>query len=245
MAGRRGGRRKKQANGVDNGAGPGAGHNTGTGESSVNQEATRNANVQERKAAIERAMESVYQLDKDIAAVIAEEIAPLREDKSAVMKSLRERFQITAEVFRARYYAYRLKRRAEDANDEITQDALAELFEVCPVSGQGSFATALDATRPGVVVASAPREPAAPVITIQPADGSSPVPPSPPFEEAAAVDPEAAWEMGSRARKEGRPVSEHPFTEPHQHVARARFEQGWSDEDYEIRRARGEARPDA
>lgn len=211
----------------------------GSTEPSVNQEATRNHNVGERRDALAAALKGVYELDAEIAGIIEAEVKPLREDKSAITTSLRERFNITAKVFRARYYAYRLEREAEAANDEITQDAIRELFEVCPVTGQGSFAQALDSTAPQPAKATKPVANKPPAPSPEPQAQSE----SPSFaEDEAPDDPEAAWQLGVDARKASPSRDEAlkrcPY-EPAQMTLRSRFEEGVDVEDYEQQRASG------
>jgi hypothetical protein len=207
--GGRGGRGKK------NGEAPAA-----VAETSGSQEASRNHNVGERRESMRNALNSVYELDQEIAGIIEEHVKPLREDKSEIMTSLRERFNLPAKIFRARYYAYRAEREAADSSDEITQDAIRELFEVCPVTGQGSFAEALGTTVPPPPAAPAPKPPktSAPKLT---------------------EDPEEAWAQGEAARKAGQTLASCQYVGEAQKRLRGRWEEGWESADFEIKRASG------
>ena len=109
-------------------------------------EATRFANVSARTDILRESLTRFYQLDKEIQSVVEEHIKELREEKSDIVKRVREDLNMPAKVFRARYYSYRVEQDAIAADDQITQDALVELFTVCPVTGQASFAEALDST---------------------------------------------------------------------------------------------------
>lgn len=216
----------------------GLGDNSGTAH-----DATAEANVSSRRDALRTALNSMYDLDVEIKALTAEHIKPLREVKAAIMESMRERFGITAKLFRARYYPYVLERDAEASNDEVTGDALREFFEVCPVTGQGSFAAALETTRSAPQRATQPRQQAEPAPSSLPADTDA----DERFEEDAreTTDPEQAWELGYTARKDAPSMPEalkrSPFDQPHQSVLRSRFEEGVEAADIDIKRQMGQA----
>jgi hypothetical protein len=218
--------------------------------STAGEDQTRNHNIGERRAAMREALENVYALDCEIADFIEEHVKPLREDKSAIMTSLRERFGLTAKVFRARYYGYRLEREAADNSDEITQDAIRELFEVCPVTGQGSFAEALGATisstppKPPKAAAAPPKPGGAPPGERPEEGDDDPVEIEDDGEELPD-DPEAAWQLGDQARRSSPSAAEAlkrcPYDQPHQKKLRARFEEGVESADFELERASGRA----
>jgi hypothetical protein len=213
---------------------------TGAAPEAAAVDATADHNVGKRRDAMRTALNSIYQLDAEIATIVEEQVKPLREDKSATMTSLRERFGLTAKVFRAAYYPYRLQREAEAAHDEVTQDSLRELFEVC-AGGQHSFLRALDsvtAADPRKPFHTIPQKPPAPVASPKPQQDEADEPPD---------DPEAAWALGAAARRENGSVAEAlkrcPYDAPQQKKLKARFEEGVDAEDFEIKRASGQVQP--
>lgn len=107
------------------------------------EDATKQHNIGERKQEIVNALQRLYALDCEIAAIVESDIKELRDEKSDIKTSLRERFGLTNKMIQARYYSYRIERDAAAANDGPTMDAIRELFEALPTGGQGSFLEAL------------------------------------------------------------------------------------------------------
>ena len=97
------------------------------------------SNSQARGPDIINAMQEIYVLDCTIKRLTKQHIAPIRTSRSEILNRLRDDYQITAAMFRARYYAYRLEQEAIDGEDEPTQAAIRELFQLVPVGGQSSF----------------------------------------------------------------------------------------------------------
>jgi ribosome modulation factor len=102
----------------DDATAPGVGHNAG-----------------DREAAIKAALEDMYRIDGEIQDIIEEEVKSLREEKSTIKTSLRERFSLTSKMIQARYYSYKIEREAEAANDTVTLAAIRELYRVLPIGG--------------------------------------------------------------------------------------------------------------
>lgn len=137
-------RKRKQTNGVD-------GEPLDEGQ----QDATAAHNVGNRQEELTKALAKVFSIDEQIATIVEQEIKDLRSDKSDVIQSLRERFNIPAAIFRARYYSYRMERKAAADNDQATLDQIRELYELAPVGETVDFLGALDASRPPADTASA------------------------------------------------------------------------------------------
>lgn len=205
-------------------------------------DATADHNIGKRRDAMRSALNSIYDLDAEIAVIIEDHIKPLREDKSQIMTSLRERFGLTAKVFRAAYYPYRLQRDAEAANDEVTQDSLRELFEVC-ADGQHSFLRALDS----VTAANGKGKPIPSVPP--PASRAAPKPQQQDEGDEPPDDPEAAWALGAQARRDCPSLAEAlkrcPYEGRQQKHLKLRFDEGADAEDFEIRRASGQVQAPA
>jgi hypothetical protein len=98
-------------------------------------EATVGHNSGERAAAIADGLREMYALDGEIAAIVERDIKELRASKSAIKDSLRERFNLTSRMIQARYYSYKIEREAVEASDDLTLQAIRELYEVLPVGG--------------------------------------------------------------------------------------------------------------
>jgi len=105
---------------------------------------SHDANVMHRKEQIAKSLERLYQLDREIADIVAGEIKGLREDKAEIRKQLKEDFNMPGKLVNARYAAYKLERLAEDTKDEVTLDAIREMFSYVPVGGQGSLMPGLE-----------------------------------------------------------------------------------------------------
>lgn len=98
-------------------------------------DATREHNVKARKDAISEGLEKLYQLDRQIAALMEKHIAGPREDKNKIKADLREAYQIPAALLQARYASYKLERFAEESSDDTTLDIIREMFDALPVGG--------------------------------------------------------------------------------------------------------------
>jgi len=109
------------------------------------REMTRDHNMGNRKDTVIDAFQRMYALRRQIKEIIDSDVKPLREEVSDIKAMLLDRFNMPAKLVNLRYTAYEAERRAVEAGDEVTQDAIRELFEILPVTGQGSFAPALDA----------------------------------------------------------------------------------------------------
>lgn len=107
-------------------------------------DATRSNNVQARGEALKESLEELYQLDCKIKAAIAAHVQDHRDAKGDIMKRLREDFNMPSALVRARYVAFRIERQAEDAQDDVTLDAIHELFELAPTGQTANMVDALD-----------------------------------------------------------------------------------------------------
>ncbi len=93
-------------------------------------------NVANRKQRIGDALKRTWLLDQEIDDLIEEHIKDLREEKSSIKKVLREKLNISAKVFHARYASYRLEAQARAAEDHATLDTIKELFGESPIGSQ-------------------------------------------------------------------------------------------------------------
>ena len=93
------------------------------------------SNVKAITDAIVDGFAEMYQLDRQIDALIERHIRPLREKKSEVKRILREGYNMPAKLVSARYTGYVIERTAEDAGDSATQDTIRMLYEALPVRG--------------------------------------------------------------------------------------------------------------
>jgi len=211
-----------------------------------NEEAARHHNMGERRDEMRRALSHVYELETEIRAIIESDVKPLRSDRSEIIKSVRERFGMPANIFKARYRSYQIERDAQAANDEITQDAIRELFEVAPVNGQGSFVfdddlprsrqvEAEGSTTTDQLYAEATRHFAkASALAGARAMASVPKP-------GDAEDPEAAWAAGDEARRANKVRGSNPHRKGT--ALSARWFEGWDAANAELIRAAGGAPP--
>ena len=96
-----------------------------------------------RSEAIGDALKRIFDLDRRIEAIIADEIQDLRDDKTKIKKELREAHNITARVFQARYAAYKLEQQAIEADDDVMKMTLKELFDIAPVGATADMMEAV------------------------------------------------------------------------------------------------------
>lgn len=187
------------------------------------------ANVKARADFFAQACEDIYQLDQKIADIVDAEIRDLREGKQDIMRILREEYHIPAVIFRARYYAYKIERKANDAKDNATLDVIKELFDSLPI---GEIIEIMDegAEEP-------PPRPAAP----------PPMPEPAPERLISAADEErregdgaeihdydAAKEAGYRAGFAGQSLTVCPYKGPTQKGLKAQFEDGWQQGQFDL-----------
>lgn len=110
---------------------------------------TAHSNSRARGDTLKSSLERLYQADREIAALIESSgIAELRAEKSDIFKVLRDDFQMPSALVRARYTAFRFERAAEDGQDDITADAIREMFELVPIGGMVDMMDALQKTAP-------------------------------------------------------------------------------------------------
>ena len=98
-------------------------------------ETTRLHNARARSDVFKDSLEELYQLDARIGVAIEKHIKQLRAAKTDIMTKLREDYNLTAPMVRARYGSYKLERAAQDSSDQTTLDTLRELFTALPVGG--------------------------------------------------------------------------------------------------------------
>jgi hypothetical protein len=113
----------------------------------MSNDATRDHNTKHRQEQIAKGIDLIYRIDQEIADLTAAHLKDLREDKSAIFKRLREDYQMPAPLMRARYAAYKLERAAIESEDDVTLDAIHEMFDILPVGGQGSLMPGLAAPK--------------------------------------------------------------------------------------------------
>lgn len=97
-----------------------------------------------RNKRLEDALRRTYQLDRQIKALTDQHTGSLKDEKSKIKKGLREDLNITAKVFNARYFAYRLEADARAADDNPTLENLRELFTIAPVGTTANMFDAID-----------------------------------------------------------------------------------------------------
>ena len=107
--------------------------------------AAQGHNSQNRTVAIQQALEQIFLKDREIARLIEQHIADLRQDKRDIKKRLRDDHEITPAMFNVRYTGYKKEREAKDAGDDKVADTIRELYEICPVGHQVSLIDALQA----------------------------------------------------------------------------------------------------
>lgn len=115
--------------------------NRGNGQDSAVQDPKHN--VANRNKQIENALSETYKLDCQIKALVEKHIQPLRDAKSDIKKHLREDLSMPAKVFNIRYKAYQLEADAIANEDDITMQAIQELFEISPPGTQINMLDAL------------------------------------------------------------------------------------------------------
>lgn len=108
---------------------------------SSNPSANNEHNVKARKDAINESLEAMYKLDCKIKAATEKHVKPHRDAVADIKSKLKSDYQITAEVIKARFVPYRLERRAQDAEDWTTLDAIRESFDHLPVGGHVDLVT--------------------------------------------------------------------------------------------------------
>lgn len=214
MAGRRGRPR---------GSGKGKSTTTAPPEQHAGAVDTQTSNIGNREKEMRAAFKALYSIDNEIAAVIEEHVKPLRADKSGIVDSLRERFGLTSKYFKANYKLYQLTEDATRAKDDVSLDALRELF-------------AIVAERFGADI----ELPARPVRSTSEQEIEEPV------QGAAAEthDPEQAWSEGEAAGKRNAGLAACPYSLPHQHKLKARWEEGYEAGETEVARAMGQPAPE-
>lgn len=90
-------------------------------------------NAKSRKDAINDALARIYQLKKQEAAAVKAAVQPFRDKISDIKTELREDYNITNQVLQARLYSFVLEQKAKDSKDEVTLEALREMFKNAPV----------------------------------------------------------------------------------------------------------------
>lgn len=113
--------------------------------------------MKHRGEQIAKSLERMYQIKAKIAKLTEEHLADLRADFSNIKKKLREDYNMPSKLVNARFVTYSLERQAQDGHDDITLDAIREMFEYVPVGGQGSLI-------PGFEAAEKPRKGKLPTI---------------------------------------------------------------------------------
>jgi hypothetical protein len=108
---------------------------------------TAKHNVANRSKMFEDALADTFALDQKITAAQAKHVKPLQANKSDIKKKLRKDLNVTADVFNARYVAYKLEGRAIAAGDDATLDTLREMFEHSPVGTQMDLVDGLEAAK--------------------------------------------------------------------------------------------------
>ena len=108
------------------------------------QDATQGHNAKARADVIVESFKRLYELDREIKVLTEDHLKELKDEKSDIKARLREDFGMTARLVQARYGLYRVEREAEDASDNVTLDAIHELFEVLPVGGMVDLVSAID-----------------------------------------------------------------------------------------------------
>lgn len=102
-------------------------------------------NLVSRKEAIDDALKQVYALKKDIKEALAEHVKPLREEVDEIKSNLAEDYNLPKRVFNARYASYEIEADAIASKDDITLDAMRELYEAAPVGEQMDWVKAQEA----------------------------------------------------------------------------------------------------
>ncbi|HEX6959313.1 MAG TPA: Rmf/CrpP family protein [Ferrovibrio sp.] len=113
------------------------------GAGGATESANRAHNAKARGEVIKQSFERMYQIDREIHELIESSgIRDLRAEKSDIKKRLREDFNMPNAIVMARYTGYRMERAAEEASDEITMDAIRELYATVPVGRTPDFGDA-------------------------------------------------------------------------------------------------------
>lgn len=90
-------------------------------------------NSTSREQAMTDALERIYLLKKREREIIQDAVQGIRDSIGDIKKALREDYNVTNQVLQARLYSYTLERRAAESGDQITLDAIKEMFKVAPV----------------------------------------------------------------------------------------------------------------
>lgn len=177
-------------------------------------------NVANRKQRIGDALKRTWQLDQEIDVLIEEHIKELREEKSEIKKVLRDKLNISAKVFHARYVSYRLEAQARMVEDHPTLDTIKELFGESPIGSQVDM------------IAAAEQTPDAKHEVHEPVAGT-----------AAEVTDEDVLAEGAAAFAAGSDLAANAYTEDSKHKAEL-WRNGWLKAEAAAAGA-GEAQPEA
>ena len=93
-------------------------------------------NVAARTKIMSDALSEMYQLDQQVAAALTKHVAPIREQKRDIKKTLNKELNINSAVFEACYGPYKLAAKARENDDESTLDNLREFFAASPLGHQ-------------------------------------------------------------------------------------------------------------
>lgn len=102
-------------------------------------------NAKSRKDAINDALAQIFQLKSKEKAAVKAAVQPYRDKISDIKTTLREDYNLTDKVLRARLQSFVIEQEAIEAKDEVTLEALREMFKNAPVGVKIDMLTVLQA----------------------------------------------------------------------------------------------------
>lgn len=100
-------------------------------------------NAKSRKDAINDALAQIFQLKKNEKAAVKATVQPFRDQISDIKTTLREDYNLTDKVLKARLSSFVIEQEAIEAQDDVTLEALREMFKNAPVGVKLDMLTVL------------------------------------------------------------------------------------------------------